>query len=148
MPDRRSELFREEDEAWAELCGLLEKVPPADMERPGLNGEWSAKDLLGHLASWWAEAASQLERMRFGTFRLERRDIDEVNRRFYEANHDLDLHTVRAELAASRNRAFDALSRLPELNPQAEEWFRESGALHYGEHMKDLRRFVELISSP
>ena len=94
------------------------------------------------------EAASQLERMRFGTFRLERRDIDEINRRFYEANRDLDLHTVRAELAASRNRAFDALSRLPELNPQAEEWFRESGALHYGEHMKDLRRFVESLSSP
>jgi hypothetical protein len=81
--------------------------------------------------------------MRFGTFRLERRDIDEVNRRFYEANRDLDLHTVRAELAASRNRALDALWRLSEVSPQAEEWFRESGELHYGEHMKDLSRFVE-----
>src|SRR2546426_693517 len=127
MPDRRSELIREEDVAWAELSGLLEKTPPADMGPPGLKGGWSPKDPLGHLASGWAEAASHLERMRFGTSRLERRDIDEINRRFYEANHDLDLHTVRAELAASRNRAFDALSRLPELNPQAEEWFRESG---------------------
>src|SRR2546421_6756533 len=147
MPDRRSELFREEDVAWAELCGLLEKIPPGAMERPGLNGDWSPKDLLGHLASWWAEAASQLERMRFGTFRLERRDIDEVNRRFYEANRDLDLHTVRAELAAARNRAFDALSRLPELNPQAAVWVRESGALHYRAPIKDRRRFVESLSS-
>src|SRR5256885_16329838 len=98
MPDRRSELIREEDVAWAELCGLLEKVPPADMERPGLNGDWPPKDLLGHLASWWAEAASQLERMRFGTFRLERRDIDEANRRFYQANRDPELTTAPAEL--------------------------------------------------
>ena len=141
--DRKNEMVREEDERYAELCELLGKLSHDDMERPGLTSDWTAKDLLGHLASWWAEAASELDRMRFGTFRLERRDLDEVNRRFFEANRDLDLNTVRAELAASRNRALDALWRLPELSPEAEEWFRESGALHYEEHLSDLRKFVE-----
>ena len=64
----------------------------------------------------------------------------------YCANRDLDLPTVRAELAASRTKGLDALWRLPELTPQAEEWFRESGALHYREHVPDLERFVDTVS--
>src|SRR5438874_6304159 len=147
MTDRRSELMREEDAAWADLDPLLHSLAPEQMTTPGVVGEWSVKDVMAHLASWWAEANAELERMRFGTFRLERRDIDEVNRRFYEANRDLDLGTVHAELYASRNKALEALWRLPELSPPAEEWFEESGPLHYAEHLPDLGRFVESVAA-
>ena len=143
MTDRRTELMREEDAAWSELDPLLHALAPEQMTSPGVSGEWSVKDLMAHLASWWAEASAELERMRFGTFRLERRDIDEVNRRFYEANRDSDLSTVNAELHASRNKAMEALWGLDELTPHAEEWFAESGALHYREHLPDLERFVK-----
>jgi Protein of unknown function (DUF1706) len=148
VTEHKGELIREEDQAWAELCGVLGSLSDDDLLRSGFTEEWTPKDMLAHLASWWAEAASELERMRFGTFRLERMDIDAINLRFHEANRDLDLHTVRAELAAARTKALDALWRLPEVTPQAEEWFRESGPLHYGEHLPDLRRFAERIASP
>jgi hypothetical protein len=148
MTDRKSELMREEDQGWSELRTALQTLKPEQMIKPGLTEDWSVKDLVGHLASWWAEANAELERMRFGTFRLERLDIDEINRRFYEANRDLDLETVLAEFFASRNRALDALWRLPELTAQAEEWFRESGAQHYREHLSDFRRFVESVTAP
>ena len=84
-------------------------------------------------------------RMRFGTFRLERLDIDQINRRFFEANRDVDLNTIWAELHASRNKALEALWRVPEVTPQVEEWFAESGSLHYREHLPDLGRFVEAL---
>src|SRR5437763_15266613 len=114
--------MREEDDGWGELRALVGGLERQHMTRIGtVTEEWSVKDLMAHLASWWAEANAELERMRFGTFRLERRDIDEINRRFYEANLDLDLATVNAELHASRNKALEAIWKLDELTPHAEE---------------------------
>ena len=66
MTDRRSELMREEDEGWAELRSRLHQLSPEQITSPGFTPEWSVKDLLAHLASWWAEANAELERMRFG----------------------------------------------------------------------------------
>ena len=60
----------------------------------------------------------------------------------------LDGIPLAVELAAARTKALDALWRLPEVTPEAEEWFRESGPLHYGEHAPDLRRFVERTAEP
>src|SRR5437588_6376493 len=137
--------MREEDAGWAEVRALVDPLTPEQRTRPGVTPEWSVKDVLAHLASWWAEANAELERMRFGTFRLERLDIDEINRRFSEANRDLDLETVNAELHAARNKALEALWHLDELTPRAEEWFSESGPLHYREHLPDLERFVKEI---
>jgi Mycothiol maleylpyruvate isomerase N-terminal domain len=143
VTDRKTELIREEDQAWSELHALLGRLTPEQMTRPGLTPDWSVKDLKGHLASWWAEAKLELERMRFGTFRLERVDLDTINRQFYEANRDLDLAIIRAELHAARNKALEALWNLDEVTPHAEEWFLESGPLHYREHLPDLEGFVK-----
>jgi hypothetical protein len=41
-------------------------VPPIDRETPGVCGEWSLKDLLGHLAFWDADLADELEAKRNG----------------------------------------------------------------------------------
>src|SRR5436853_7455852 len=117
MSDRGSELIHEEDAAWTDLCALLAKLTPADMERPGLTKEWTVKDMLGHLASWWAEAGRELERIRAGTYRLEKPDVDEMNRGFFEANSDLGLDTIRAELSASRNKALADLGKPPAATP-------------------------------
>ena len=147
MTDRRVELMRDEDMGWAELHSLLGMLSADDMTRTGVTPEWSVKDQLGHLASWWAEAASGLERIRLGTYRPEKLDIDALNATFYEAMKDLDTSTVMAELHASRNRALEELGRLPELTPPAEEWFVESGPGHYGEHLPDLRKFVGSLTA-
>ena len=143
MADRRGELIREEDVGWAELHSLLDKLSIEDMERPGVTSEWTVKDLVGHLACWWAEAAAQLERIRMGTYTSEKIDVDATNARFYEAMKDLDMPTVFAELHAARNKALEELGALHELTPEADEWFTESGALHYRDHLPELRAFVE-----
>ena len=146
MTDRKTELIREEDERWAEVCALLGQLSAEQMQRPGYSETWSVKDLLGHLGAWWAETSHALERMRMGTYERRDLDIDALNDQFFEACKDVDLDTIRAELFASRNRALEELSRLPDLTADAERWFVESGTAHYAEHLPELRRFVE--SSP
>jgi hypothetical protein len=147
---RREDLLRSEDQGWAELRSLLDALSPQQMLEPGLTPEgWSVKDLLWHLGAWSAEAVIMLERIRAGTYdgKDQAANVDELNARFLEEGRRLDLSTVKAELYAARNQALVEFAALPEVIPEAEEWFRESGPEHYQEHLDDLRAWVGKLTS-
>jgi hypothetical protein len=142
MPTKR-EICDAEDEAWAEVNGLIESLTPTQMEEPGYYPDWSAKDLLAHLAAWMAEAAKMLTQLHYQTYLKRDLDVDAMNKEFYEANRDLPLPVVRAEAFAARNRMLAEMNALGEVTPEAEEWFEESGSRHYAEHLPRLREWVE-----
>jgi len=147
---RREDLFRSEDRGWNELHSQLETVSRQQMVEPGLTPEgWSVKDLLWHLGAWWAKAGVMLERIRVGTYEGagQGSSVDELNARFLEEGRRLDLATVTAQLYAARNHALVEFAALPEVTPEAEEWFRESGSEHYDEHRDDLRAWVDKLTS-
>lgn len=145
--DEKAKLTREEDQLWAEVSALVERLTPAQLEEPGMAGDWSVKDLLWHLCCWTAEAARQLERVRVGTYVPQDWDTDELNQRFFEESRRQDLATVRAELAAARTRALQEWAAVKEVTPEAIEWFGESGPEHYLEHLSDLRPWVERLTA-
>ena len=137
----REDLVAAEDERWAELCAILAELPQDRMDE-AITPDWSVKDLLAHVGCWMAEAAHVLERMRLGTWKRRRLDIDAMNAQFYEAFREADLKTVRTELESSRIRMLQEWQAIPEITEHAEEWFRESGPAHLDEHLPDLRRFA------
>jgi hypothetical protein len=139
---RRDELLREEDRAWGALNALLDEIPDERMTEPGLTEDWTVKDLLGHLAYWMAEAAHVFERQHYNTYEKSSLDVDAINADVYQAMKDLDLSTVRTELDSARVRMLQEWWALPELTPEAEEWFMESGPGHLDEHLPDIERFV------
>ncbi len=147
--DRRSELVRAEDEGWAELNALLGRLSPEQLEEPGLYRDgWSAKDLMWHIACWSAECARAFEQMRMVTYEGEPEyDIDAVNREWFEVSRTLDLSTVRTEWVAARTRMLQELAAFPELTGEADEWFDETGPIHYAKHADDLRGWVEKLTS-
>jgi hypothetical protein len=147
---RRDDLLRSEDQGWAELRSLLDALSPQQMLEPGLTPEgWSVKDLLWHLGAWSAEAGVMLERIRTGTYDVKDQatNVDELNARFLDEGRRVDLATAKSELYAARNRALVEWAALPEVTPEAEEWFRESGPEHYQEHLDDLRAWVGKLTS-
>lgn len=148
----KEDLVRAEEEAWAELHDLAHGLSPEEAAEPGYYEEgWSAKDLLAHVACWAAEAAQALRQIREGTYGGWNRDEDEVNRAFFEACRDLDHDAVMAQLHAARSRMLAELEGLPEdlLEGEAADWFRESGAGHYREHLPRLREWLaELRGNP
>jgi hypothetical protein len=136
----RDELLREEDAAFAEFLAEVRGLGAGAVDEPLLPGGWSVRDLLWHVACWCAECAHALERIRLGTYGGWEEDTDALNARFLEEGRRHDAATCRATLAAARNRMLQELAALPEEPPgEAVEWFRESGALHYREHLEDLR---------
>ncbi len=140
MMDRRRNLVDREEAAWVELHGALGAFRPEQLEAASLNKEgWSPKDVMFHIGAWLAEAAEQLERMYAGTFVEPELDTDELNARWLEVSRGLDVQTAKAELMSSRSRMLHALETLPEVTPNAQEWFEEAGDAHYLEHLPELR---------
>jgi hypothetical protein len=141
-PDR--ELLTEEERLWTELHDLVDALPRGKVEEPGYFDEgWSAKDLVGHIGSWLAEAGVVLERIRSGTYRPEEIVIDDMNKVFYDSMHDVAFHDVRAQAIAARNRMLRAWRSLPESSPEADRWINKAGPEHYAEHLPRLREWVE-----
>jgi hypothetical protein len=147
--NQRDELIRLEDKRYAELDAVLDSLTPEQMEEPGYTAEWSVKDLMAHLAAWCSEASRYFQQMRMGTYGLTEddiaaidRDIDAINRRFYEASRDLSMHDVKAEWFSSRSQMLLDWGVLPEVDGAAAYWFRECGPKHYEDHLPRLREWV------
>jgi hypothetical protein len=70
---------------------------------------------------------------------------DRVNDAEFERSRSMPVADVRAALGAARRRHLDALGALGEVTPAAQEWFDESGPLHFEEHAADLERWAERL---
>lgn len=137
------ELRADEERLWREVHDLVDSLPRELVDRPGYFEEgWSAKDLVGHLGSWLAEAGVVLERIRFGTYRRDEIHIDEMNARFYNALHDAAFDDVRAQAFTSRNRMLRAWGALDEPSEDADFWIAKAGPEHYEEHLPRLRAWI------
>lgn len=160
MP-KPSDLIADEDALWHELHDLVGRFSADEAVRPGYFDEgWSAKDALAHVGTWLAEAGVALEQMRGGTYTSAPApgEIDELNRRFYEAMRDVPLGVVRAQAAAARARLLHAWAELLEVDErgdrpgsepanseEAVSWIRKAGPDHYREHLPRLRQWLEEV---
>ena len=131
-------LFTEEEAGWTALLEAFDAVPSERFEEPTVTTEgWSPKDLMFHVSAWCGECDTQLERIRTD-LPVDSGDTDTRNREFFEMSKGMDTPSVRAELLASRERMREALRTFDQITPSAQEWFQESGAIHYADHVRDL----------
>lgn len=78
----------------------LAYLSPAEMLQPGVVGEWSAKDVLAHLAEWqaqmpvWIAAARRGERVESPAPGLTWKQLDIFNQRIYQAHREKPLAEV------------------------------------------------------
>jgi len=142
VSDVKRELLERDDLGWTDLRSLIDGLTPAQLEERGYQEDWSVKDLMAHIGSWYAEAGIMLERMRMGTYVRERLDVDGLNSQWFETWRDKDLSTVKTELMAARARMLEEWDRLADVDEEARRWFYESTAEHYEEHMPRLREWV------
>jgi len=151
---RREELLRAEAEGWAQLQELLVPQPAGRLEEPGLNAEgWSVRDLLWHVAYWCGDTERAFERMRAGTFDAAGEpdgpaEVDPINDAQFERSRAMSLEEVRSELHRARGGMLERFGELSELTPEADQWLDETGPLHYGTHLPELRTWLEGSPAP
>jgi hypothetical protein len=139
-------LLAADEAGWKELVELFAQIPADRFDEPTVTPEgWSPKDVMFHVAAWMADAGHQLERMRAGTFNASEEtptSIQERNGQLFEASKAMEPSDVRIEFFSAHQRMCEELGEMPELTPEAVEWFEESGPLHYAQHIKDLRGWL------
>jgi hypothetical protein len=90
-----SMLEREEDRIFEELISRFASLTEAQMSVVGVTPEWSAKDLLAHLAYWERAAADQIREFEAGRWSAKKRtraQMEHINREVVSANrprHDI-----------------------------------------------------------
>ncbi len=133
-----------EHEGWYELATLVRSLAPHERVEPGYyrNPEWSVRDVVGHLGTWFAEAEIQFQRITAGTYDGHDVDIDALNAAFLEAMRDQPWEVAWLQATTGRTRMIDEWFDLGEPNDEAAWWIRKSGGDHYAEHLPRLREWV------
>jgi hypothetical protein len=164
-PPSREDAIRMLEGGRAELMGLLAQLGPRELSRPGLGGgEWSPKDLVGHLASWEEHALQALSAWeRDEPAPIDRqfrtRSLSEINaeavaakRRLSFAQTSRRVDRTHRELLAAIRRMSDERWNAPATSRGRKPLGHRLGQIlggpgglfrHAGAHLPDLRAFVE-----
>jgi hypothetical protein len=146
----REALLAHEAEGWRALQEALDPIPDDRYDEPTVTPEgWSVKDTLFHVGWWLDDCGRVLEAIAAGTWDPAEEPEETPDRvRRVNAEHVARAAAMGADevatfLAAARERARTAFAALPEITPDAWQWFEESGPMHYAKHVHDLRAWVE-----
>ena len=130
------------DAAWRDFRRAVEQLPPHLLETPGVCGDWSVRDLLGHIASWESRAAAAL----LTGVPDPPDDIDEFNRTEAARKAPLAIRNVVAELESTHRALLSALTDAPEYLFEPGTPLRDSldadTLLHYIEHTAQIRAWA------
>ncbi len=115
LADERRRLLGELELERNQLVRNVETCRIRDIDRPFI-GDWSLKDIVGHVASWEAEVVSALRELREGKRPLlldfENASLDTWNRDHVERKRDLNFSSVLEQLRGGRHRLMDEIEEI------------------------------------
>ncbi|MCC7088697.1 MAG: DinB family protein [Dehalococcoidia bacterium] len=122
--DERRRLLSELDVERNQLIRNIETCRIRDIERPFI-GEWSLKDIVGHVASWEAEVVTALREFRHGIrpalFDFDPANQDSWNNDHVERKRDLNFWSVLEQLKGGRHRLKEELDHVSDEDLTAED---------------------------
>ncbi|MBA3468910.1 MAG: ClbS/DfsB family four-helix bundle protein [Herpetosiphonaceae bacterium] len=114
-----SELLAWLDGRYRRWIALISTIDPARMDQPGVNGDWSVKDIVAHLTGWnrWLiarfHAACQGEPEPLPPWPASLTSDEDINGWIYMANRDRSVRKVVDEAQAVHQRLRGIIEGLP-----------------------------------
>jgi hypothetical protein len=127
-------------QSWDNLTTALNGLPTDRMSEAGVTGEWSVKEILGHVALWDRYSVIQAERRLAGDLtEPDPHDTDAVNAEDRDAKSTWDISEIQAELITAHDALVAAYTALPTFDQIKidEDW------IHYDEHAAEIRDWRE-----
>ena len=127
------------EEAWRQLFAVLDDIPEERQSEPGVIGEWSLKDLFGHLAFWDDHATEEIERALAG---LSRQDNawQQMNETDHAARQDRTLPEQRSAMHQAHAALVERLESVAGIEAaRIDEAIRVDTYEHYLDHIKDIQ---------
>ncbi|HUF52616.1 MAG TPA: maleylpyruvate isomerase N-terminal domain-containing protein [Dehalococcoidia bacterium] len=152
-------LMKRLDEEWPKFRQLLESIPEAEMEEPGVIDQWSIKELLGHAIFWARKGATDLRLTRSGrTDDIQlpggQARVDEWNASAAANGRDRSKAELLAELQAAHDDAREAAQEVHDegLAIELSGWtvgvrFAEDTYRHYREHAEQIRAWQRQLET-
>lgn len=167
----RDDAVRLLEEQHAELAALFAELDEDAFVRRGTigGGDWSAKDLLGHLTSWEEHALDALKAWRRGEpspvqQALRAHGLNAVNAENVAADRDRSSPTVRRRFDDVHRRLVTEIRSMPDTTWDAPPTTRSRRSLghvlggivggpggpftHASSHLSHLRAYVESVTDP
>jgi hypothetical protein len=145
----KNELLETLKKGRAEFEAVLTGLTPEEMTTPGVMGEWSVKDILGHIAMWESRLVTTvyaIERDATPKMFHTEAEVDRANAESYAEQRDRPLDRVLSDFHAVHAQLIKRLETLKErdlTDPKRFEWM-EGDPLerlvagdtfeHYAEH--------------
>jgi hypothetical protein len=146
---KRSQLLQKLDRTWADFTAAYAGLPDSQLMEPGVVGDWSVKDILGHVTVWEEEALKYLPLILSGgkppRYSVTYGGLDAFNAQMTEQKRGLSLAEVLRQLDETHRRLLDYVSQAPEEAIKSETPFRHRLRLdtysHYPIHTKMIREW-------
>jgi hypothetical protein len=141
-PDTKPTVIAAIDDSWKELRRALGSLSAADMEAPGVTGDWTPKDVLGHITTWEAELLAVVASGQQKSYP----DLDGFNQQAVKSKRKLDAREVLAQLEETHRALRDGLAAAPAAYFEKSHPVRRSvdadTVEHYDEHVRSLREWA------
>lgn len=138
---------------------LTESLSEPQMLEAGVEGEWSVKDILAHIATWESELVTFMAQLKQGKkprTNLMSGKVDELNKQFYENNKDRPLDRILADFKAVRKQTIKYVEMFSdkELTDPKFSAHTKGNALwemiegdsfgHEGRHREEIEKWLQL----
>lgn len=133
------------EQEWRALLDVLASVRLDAFERPRAVGNWSIKDVLGHIATWDEEELKILYTMARGEELPSYGDPNEWNERAAAQKRAIPLSIILVQLGQAHEGLTSGLELLPKeslYRPDVAERIRIDTWEHYQQHRKDIERWL------
>ena len=136
------------ERSWAGLQEALEGIPDERLSEPGAAGDWSVKDVMGHLAFWDEQALLAAERHLAGQPPVHVPDWQAMNDQVAAGRASRSAAELRAEMERAHELVVALLQSRPPLDPAAIGLcgcLEEDTYQHYDEHAADIRAWRQRL---
>jgi hypothetical protein len=159
----KGQLLAEMNSGYTALETVLALLDQQQMTTPGVNGDWTIKDILAHLAAWQNYLVIQLQAAARNEVPAiqgilgdedEGSAIDRLNAGFYEENKSRPLDDVMADLRTTYRQIEDGVQALNGedlFEPKRFAWMKGNALWelvagntyeHYQEHLQSIQEWL------
>lgn len=128
---------------WQALMDALDGIPEERMTERGAAGDWSVKDLLGHIAFWDSCTVERLEnQISDAPQEVDDGEVDfeSLNQEQHALRQNQPLSDAIAEMERTHEQLVALLTRIPDVSP---EEIKGNTFGHYAEHTQDILAWRE-----